>query len=33
MYQCKIGNVNINSGDWIYVDTNGWVVTSRELKL
>jgi regulator of ribonuclease activity A len=29
----KIGNVNINPGDWVYVDTNGWIVTSRELEL
>ena len=29
----KIGSVAISSGDWIYVDTNGWVVSSKKLKL
>tara|TARA_E500000081_G_scaffold122804_1_gene128239 strand:- start:503 stop:991 length:489 start_codon:yes stop_codon:yes gene_type:complete len=29
----KIGTVAISSGDWIYVDTNGWVVSSKKLKL
>ena len=29
----KIGNVSIKSGCWIYVDTNGWVVADKELKL
>ena len=28
----KIGNVSIESGCWIYVDTNGWVVANKELK-
>ena len=29
----KIGNVSNKSGCWIYVDTNGWVVADKELKL
>ena len=29
----QIGNVNIKPGYWIYVDTNGWVVASKELEL
>ena len=28
----KIGNVCIESGCWIYVDTNGWIVANKELK-
>ena len=30
--QIKIGNVSIESGCWIYVDTNGWIVANKELK-
>ena len=26
------GSININTDDWIYVDANGWVVSSSELK-
>jgi len=26
------GSININPDDWIYVDANGWVVSSSELK-
>ena len=29
----NIGSVEISSGNWIYVDTNGWVVSSKKLKL
>ena len=29
----NIGNVNINPGDWAYVDTNGWIISSSELAL
>ena len=29
----KLGSVDIHSGDWIYIDTNGWVVSETELKL
>jgi regulator of ribonuclease activity A len=29
----KIGSVVISSGDWIYVDTNGWVVSKNKLEL
>ena len=29
----EIGNVHINPGYWIYVDTNGWIVSSEELEL
>jgi len=26
------GSININPDDWIYLDANGWVVSSSELK-
>ena len=29
----NIGNVTINPGDWAYVDTNGWIISSSELAL
>ena len=29
----QLGNVDINPGYWIYIDTNGWVVTSKKLEL
>ena len=29
----NIGSVSISSGDWIYVDTNGWVVSRKKLEL
>ena len=29
----KIGSVEIRSGNWIYVDTNGWVVSRKKLEL
>ena len=29
----NIGSVEISSGNWIYVDTNGWVVSSKKLEL
>ena len=28
----KIGKVQINPGDWVYVDTNGWIISPRELE-
>ena len=28
-----IGTVRISSGNWIYVDTNGWVVSRKKLEL
>ena len=28
----KINNISINPGDWIYVDSNGWVISKSELK-
>ena len=28
----KIGSVEIRSGNWIYVDTNGWVVSKNKLE-
>ena len=28
-----IGSVRISSGNWIYVDTNGWVVSRKKLEL
>ena len=31
--QIQIGSVQINPGDWIYVDTNGWVISRKELDL
>ena len=31
--EIKIGSVAISSGDWIYVDTNGWVVSKNKLEL
>ena len=29
----NIGSVSMSSGDWIYVDTNGWVVSRKKLEL
>ena len=29
----KLGSVDIHSGDWIYIDANGWAVSETELKL
>jgi len=29
----KLGSVFINTGDWIYVDSNGWIISKRKLKL
>ena len=29
----NIGSVEISSGNWIYVDTNGWVVSRKKLEL
>tara|TARA_B100001248_G_scaffold228886_1_gene188014 strand:- start:1162 stop:1647 length:486 start_codon:yes stop_codon:yes gene_type:complete len=29
----KLGSVFINVGDWIYVDSNGWIISKRKLKL
>jgi regulator of ribonuclease activity A len=31
--QIQIGCVYINSGDWVYIDTNGWAISKKELKL
>ena len=28
----KINNISINPGDWIYVDSNGWVISKLELE-
>lgn len=28
-----IGNAQINPGDWAYVDTNGWIISRKELDL
>ena len=28
----NIGSINIKSGDWVYVDLNGWVISDSELK-
>jgi regulator of ribonuclease activity A len=28
----KIGTVDVSSGSWIYVDTNGWLVSNEELE-
>ena len=28
----SIGSINIKSGDWVYVDLNGWVISDSELK-
>ena len=28
----KINNISINPGDWIYVDSNGWVISKSELE-
>ena len=28
-----LNNMDIIPGEWIYVDTNGWVLTKEELKL
>ena len=29
----EINNMLINPDEWIYVDTNGWVITKSELEL
>ena len=29
----KLGSVKINPGDWIYVDSNGWIVSKKRLEL
>ena len=28
----KIVTVDVSSGSWIYVDTNGWLVSNEELE-
>ena len=28
----KINNLFINPGEWIYVDSNGWVISKLELE-
>ena len=28
----NIGSISIKSGDWVYVDLNGWVISDLELK-
>ena len=28
----RFGNTEINNGDWIYFDTNGWVISKAKLK-
>ena len=28
----KINELSINPGDWIYVDSNGWVISKSELE-
>ena len=28
----KINNISINPGDWIYIDSNGWVISKSELE-
>ena len=29
----NINNISINPGNWIYVDSNGWVISKSELEL
>ena len=29
----KLGSVKINPGDWIYVDSNGWIISKKRLEL
>ena len=29
----KLGSVEINPGDWIYIDCNGWIVSKKKLDL
>ena len=29
----KLGSVEINPGDWIYIDCNGWFVSKKKLDL
>ena len=29
----KLGSVEIEPGDWIYVDRNGWIISKRKLEL
>ena len=29
----KFGDTEINPGSWIYIDSNGWVISKKELKL
>ena len=28
-----IGNAQINPGDWAYIDSNGWIISRKELDL
>ena len=29
----KLGSILINPGDWIYVDSNGWIKSEKKLEL
>jgi len=29
----KLGSVEINPGDWIYIDSNGWIISKKKLEL
>ena len=29
----KINDISINPGNWIYIDSNGWIISKSELEL
>tara|TARA_B100001079_G_C16345571_1_gene485679 strand:+ start:351 stop:836 length:486 start_codon:yes stop_codon:yes gene_type:complete len=29
----KVNNISINPGNWIYIDSNGWIISKSELEL
>ncbi len=29
----RLGSVEINPGDWIYIDSNGWIISKKKLEL
>ena len=28
----KLGSVEINPGDWIYIDSNGWIISKKKIR-
>jgi len=29
----RLGSVEINPGNWIYIDSNGWIISKKKLEL